>query len=72
MCEKIYTFPKNSVIWNRSDFVPYIFTKDEISSIFTATDQIPKNNPIDRLFFQTIYRLLYATGMRVGVSKRTP
>lgn len=66
--EDIYIFPESSIIWNRSNFVPYIFTKNEISSIFTATDQIPikKNNPIDRLFFQTIYRLLYATGMRVG------
>ena len=61
-------FPESNIIRNCSDFVPYIFTKDEIFRIFAAADKIPikKNNPIDRLFFQTIYRLLYATGMRVG------
>ena len=66
--EDIYVLPENNIIGNHSDFVPYIFTKDEISRIFAAVDQLPikKNNPIDRLFFQTIYRLLYATGMRVG------
>ena len=32
--EDIYIFPESSIIWNRSNFVPYIFTKNEISSIF--------------------------------------
>ena len=51
-----------------SDFVPYIFTADEITRIFTAADQLenPANNPHYRLFFQTVIRLLYCTGLRIS------
>ena len=49
--EDIYIFPESSIIWNRSNFAPYIFTKDENSNIFTATDQIhiKKNHPSQAL-----------------------
>lgn len=51
-----------------SDFVPYIFTADEITRIFTAADQLenPANNPHYRLFPQTVIRLLYCTGLRIS------
>ena len=48
-------------------FVPYIFTKSEIKSILRATDALTNSpkHPHRRIFFQTIIRLLYCTGMRI-------
>ena len=63
----VYIFPEASIINNTSDFVPYIFTHDEIKRIFEAADTLySEESALDNLFLQTIYRLLYATGMRVG------
>ena len=66
--EDIYIFPETSIIKNTSSFVPYIFTPDEIKRIFEAVDNVIENihRETDILFFQVIYRLLYATGMRIG------
>ena len=51
------------------DFVPYIFTKEEIHSIFLFADQIGpnKNKFINTPFiYPAVFRLLYACGTRVG------
>ena len=51
-----------------TDFVPYIYSKAEIGRIFSATDRLENlpNNPHFRIFFQTILRLLYCTGLRIS------
>lgn len=61
----IYPYHQTKVT---TDFAPYIFSKDEISLIFKATDQMPNyhfdmNN---RLFYQVFIRLLYSTGIRLS------
>lgn len=49
-------------------FVPYIYTKDEISAIFQATDEIGnKYHRKDSVIFALpcLFRLIYATGLRI-------
>lgn len=51
------------------DFIPYIFTKDEIESILYHADRIGpnKNKFINTPFvYPTIFRVLYGCGLRVG------
>ena len=53
----------------KSAYTPYIFTKEEITRFFSVCDQIKcsKRNPKTGMFFIPIlFRLLYATGIRVG------
>ena len=51
-----------------STFTPRIFTHDEITRIFIATDNLkcPKGSNYHHKAMPVIIRLLYATGMRVG------
>lgn len=54
--------------WTRSNFIPYIFSHDEIRSIFSAVDSLPytpispQRVPVMRLLF----RMLYGCGLRVS------
>ena len=53
----------------KSSYTPYIFTKKEILSFFCACDQLKSNNRNPRtgmFFLPVLYRLLYATGIRIG------
>lgn len=63
----VYIYPENHVKIS-SDFVPYIFSNDEMSRIFNVTDHLEElpHIPNYRLFFQTIIRLLYSTGLRIS------
>ncbi len=66
--ENIFIYPENH-IEVKSDFIPYIFTDDEISRIFEATDKMKDNSEPSKkvkLFYQTLIRLLYGTGMRIS------
>ena len=63
-----YVYP-DKLIQCPKDFVPYIFTKEEIHSIFLFADQIGpnKNKFINTPFiYPAVFRLLYACGTRVG------
>lgn len=63
----IYVLPENRIKVT-TDFVPYIFSPHEMEKIFQTTDQLPNypNVPRCRIFYQTIIRLLYGTGMRIS------
>ncbi len=53
----------------KSNFIPYIFTHDELSRIFAAADQMRLNVPYNRsmlIIMPAILRTLYSTAMRVG------
>ncbi len=53
----------------KSSYTPYIFTKEEVLRFFTFCDQIKTSNrnPRTGMFFMPVlFRLLYATGIRVG------
>lgn len=63
-----YVYP-DKLIQCPKDFVPYIFTKEEIHRIFMFADQIGpnKNKFINTPFiYPAVFRLLYACGTRVG------
>lgn len=54
----------------RDDYVPYIFSDEELDRIFNAADNIvlkdPKADPYMMVEFPVIIRLLYSCGLRVG------
>jgi site-specific recombinase XerD len=53
----------------KSSYTPYIFTKEEVLRFFSVCDQIKSTNrnPKTGMFFiPALFRLLYATGIRVG------
>ena len=53
----------------KSSYTPYIFTKEEILRFFSVCDHLKSNNrnPKTGMFFlPVLYRLLYATGIRIG------
>ena len=54
----------------RDDYVPYIFSDEELDRIFTSADNIvlkdPKADPYMTIEFPVILRLLYSCGLRVG------
>lgn len=63
-----YVYP-DKLLQCPKDFVPYIFTKEEIHRIFMFADQIGpnKNKFINTPFiYPAVFRLLYACGTRVG------
>lgn len=63
----VYVLPeKHSRI--TTDFVPHIYSKAEIGRMFSAADKLENlpHNPHFRIFFQTILRLLYCTGLRIS------
>ena len=63
-----YVYP-DRLIQCPKDFIPYIFTKEEIHRIFMFSDQIGpnKNKFINTPFiYPAVFRLLYACGTRVS------
>jgi len=53
----------------KSSYTPYIFTKEEVLTFFCICDQIKANNrnPKTGMFYiPVLFRLLYATGIRIG------
>lgn len=46
---------------------PYVFSHEEIANIIKEVDEYePAHGSYDKFFYQTIFRLLYCTGMRIG------
>lgn len=62
-----FVLPENHIRVT-TDFVPYIFSYEEMQRIFSVTDSLPNypNLPHCRIYYQTIIRLLYGTGMRIS------
>jgi integrase len=57
------------LIKTTKDFIPYIFSKDELSALFRAADAIGpnKNKFVNTPYiYPAIFRTLYGCGMRVG------
>ena len=63
----IYVVPEHHTKVS-TDFIPYIFSKNEIDKIFKVTNEIEIRPccPTTKIFYQTIIRLLYSTGMRIS------
>jgi integrase/recombinase XerD len=53
----------------KSSYTPYIFTREEVLRFFSVCDQVKASNRNPRtgmFFIPVLFRLLYATGIRVG------
>lgn len=54
----------------RDDYVPYIFSDDEMIKIFSIADSLQKGKPVKNMFihneFPMILRLMYGCGLRAG------
>lgn len=54
----------------RDDYVPYIFTDEELDNIFISADNViqkkSKSDPFLAIEFPVILRLLYSCGLRIG------
>lgn len=54
---------------NKGTFIPYIFTQNEIQSIFTICDTLtntPRHQVSSLIAIPVLFRLLYATGIRIS------
>jgi len=61
--------PRTPKQGRQNDYIPYIFTHDEIQTIFSTCDKMRaiKNYDISPLFVMpALCRLLYSTGIRIG------
>lgn len=48
-------------------YTPYVFSHEEIINIIKTVDEYcPIRGDYDKFFYQTIFRFLYCTGMRIG------
>ena len=58
----------------RDDYVPYIFSDDELEYIFKSADNVilsdKKSDPYLAIEFPVILRLLYSCGLRIGETVR--
>ena len=65
-----YVFPKN-VIPKGVQYIPYIFSDEELSKFFQASDQCHKHNevPIRHLLMPVIFRMLYCCGLRLSEAR---
>lgn len=52
---------------NPRDYIPHVFSHSEIMRIFKVIDELDfKHHKELKLFYQTFFRLLYTTGLRLG------
>ena len=62
----IYVLEKHHVK-NPRDYIPHVFSHSEIMRIFKVIDELDfKHHKELKLFYQTFFRLLYTTGLRLG------
>ena len=64
-----YVFPEERFIKIRKDdYVPYIFTHEEIRNLDNRFQNLPKHNwaPLKIFVFPMLFRMLYCTGLRVS------
>lgn len=47
-------------------FVPYIFSEIEVQDLMTAAASLPPTGALRGLTYQTLFGLLYSTGLRIG------
>lgn len=69
---EVYIIPSLPSSYYGSDFVPYIFSDDEIKRIFEAIDKWAVSASLDGQYYSqrkkypVIFRILYSTGMRIS------
>jgi len=70
MGEDAYVLPER-VAAHRHSFTPYMFTDDELSSLFAAIDRLPplKGEPFLAEMLPTLFRLTYTCALRPNESR---
>lgn len=59
-----YILP-NQFTGNRTNFIPYMFTEEELSALFRVIDQAKsRQNALQPMLFSTIFRMIYTCGLR--------
>lgn len=63
-----YIYPEISRHHESSGFVPYIFSDQEIASIFDVSDHLPvvSRYPAYTFIYPVLMRLLYSCGLRIS------
>lgn len=63
-----YVYPERNTHGESSSFVPYIFSDQEISSIFNLVDYLPSllRYPAYAIIYPVLMRLLYSCGLRLS------
>lgn len=63
-----YIFPDATVTIDRYSYVPYIFSEEELRSIFTVCDSYPVSDtsPNRNLILPLLFRMLYGCGLRIS------
>jgi len=63
-----YVYPKATISIDRYAYIPYIFSKKELKSIFNICDAYPVSNvsPNRHLILPILFRILYGCGLRIS------
>lgn len=63
-----FVHPREDFVKVRDDFMPYIFTHDEISRLAKVVDHIPtsKRYPQYHIIYPMLFRMLYGCGLRIN------
>lgn len=63
-----YMFPAAAITIDRYSYVPYIFSENELNSMFTICDSYPISNvsPNRHLILPLLFRMLYGCGLRIS------
>lgn len=63
-----FVFPKMDIIKIKNDFIPYIFTYDEVNRLASVLDQITPSpiSPQYHLIYPMLFRMLYGCGLRIN------
>jgi integrase len=71
--ETAFVIPKG-IPAHEVDYMPYIYTREEIAALIAAADNIPheRAGTVKHLVIPCVLRLLYATGMRHGEARVLP
>ena len=65
---RAYIYPRSMVTVDRYNYVPYIFSRDEIKRIFEVCDHYPPQHctPNRHLVLPLLIRMLYGCGLRIS------
>lgn len=63
-----WVYPRQTTARVSSRYVPYIFSRPELTALFRAIDACPPelDSPCRHLVFPLLFRLLYGSGLRIG------
>lgn len=65
---EFYVYPETDFVQVKSDFIPYIFTHDEIAKLIKLLDNISVSPwyPTYHMVYPMLFRMLYGCGLRIN------